>query len=95
MADPIGKWEARGKTPTLFRRFDFERYAQTRDFMDALSELAQADGVHPQNINFSSTYVNVTLTRLIQVKPIIRSLSELTHFTSPLGIEIWPRTLQP
>jgi len=29
--------------------------------MDALSELAQADGVHPQNINFSSTYVNVTL----------------------------------
>ena len=61
MSDYIGEWETRGKTQTLFRRFNFERYAQTRDFMDALSELAQADGVHPQNINFSSTYVNVTL----------------------------------
>jgi pterin-4a-carbinolamine dehydratase len=61
MSDQIGNWENRGKTQTLFRRFDFERYAQTRDFMDALSELAQADGVHPNNINFSSTYVNVTL----------------------------------
>ena len=61
MSDHIGEWETRGKSQTLFRRFNFERYAQTRDFMDALSELAQADGVHPQNINFSSTYVNVTL----------------------------------
>ena len=61
MSDHIGEWETRGKNQTLFRRFNFERYAQTRDFMDALSELAQADGVHPQNINFSSTYVNVTL----------------------------------
>jgi pterin-4a-carbinolamine dehydratase len=61
MSDHIGEWETRGKTQTLFRRFNFERYAQTRDFMDALSELAQADGVYPQNINFSSTYVNVTL----------------------------------
>jgi 4a-hydroxytetrahydrobiopterin dehydratase len=61
MSDHIGEWETRGKTKTLFRRFNFERYAQTRDFMDAVSELAQADGVHPQNINFSSTYVNVTL----------------------------------
>ena len=61
MSDHIGEWETRGKTQTLFRRFNFERYAQIRDFMDALSELAQADGVHPQNINFSSTYVNVTL----------------------------------
>ena len=61
MSDHIDEWETRGKTQTLFRRFNFERSAQTRDFMDALSELAQADGVHPQNINFSSTYVNVTL----------------------------------
>ena len=61
MSDHIGEWETRGKTQTLFRRFNFERYAQTRDFMDALSELVQADGLHPQNINFSSTYVNVTL----------------------------------
>ena len=61
MADHNEGWESRGQAKTLFRRFAFERYAQTRDFMDALSELAQAQGVHPQNINFGSTYVNVTL----------------------------------
>lgn len=61
MADtPVG-WESRGKQPTLFRRFGFERYAQTRDFVDALAALTESEGVHPQNINFGSNYVNVTL----------------------------------
>jgi 4a-hydroxytetrahydrobiopterin dehydratase len=54
-------WEARGSQRTLFRRFGFERYAQTRDFVDALAALTERDGVHPQNINFGSVYVNVTL----------------------------------
>lgn len=54
-------WEARGTQRTLFRRFMFERYAQTRAFVDALSALTETGGVHPQNINFGSTYVNVTL----------------------------------
>ncbi|MEW5835435.1 MAG: 4a-hydroxytetrahydrobiopterin dehydratase [Pseudomonadota bacterium] len=54
-------WEARGRLAALFRRFTFERYAQTRDFVDALSTLTQAGAAHPQNINFGSTYVNVTL----------------------------------
>ncbi|MDP3134285.1 MAG: 4a-hydroxytetrahydrobiopterin dehydratase [Burkholderiaceae bacterium] len=61
MAEQPDGWESRGKLPTLFRRFDFERYGQTRDFVDALSALTEAQGVHPQNINFGSTYVNVTL----------------------------------
>ncbi|CAN1540040.1 Pterin 4 alpha carbinolamine dehydratase [Burkholderiaceae bacterium] len=61
MSDAMDKWESRGAVKTLFRRFAFERYAQTRDFMEALSALVQADGVHPQNINFGPTYVNVTL----------------------------------
>lgn len=57
---PIG-WEARGKPPTLFRRFTFERYSETRAFLDALAELSEEAGLHPQNINFASTYVNITL----------------------------------
>lgn len=61
MVEQPDGWESRGKQPTLFRRFDFERYGQTRDFVDALSALTEAQGVHPQNINFGSTYVNVTL----------------------------------
>lgn len=54
-------WEQRGKPPTLFRRFAFERYSETRAFLDALSALSEASGLHPQNINFAATYVNVTL----------------------------------
>jgi pterin-4a-carbinolamine dehydratase len=54
-------WELRGKPPTLFRRFEFQRYGETRDFLDALAALSEDTGVHPQNINFGTTYVNVTL----------------------------------
>lgn len=57
---PAG-WEARGKPPTLFRRFEFTRYGETRAFLDALAALAEARSRHPQNINFGATYVNVTI----------------------------------
>lgn len=61
MAETSQAWESRGKEKTLFRRFSFESYSQTRDFMDALATLTEAGGAHPQNINFGSQYVNVTL----------------------------------
>ncbi len=54
-------WEARGKPLALFRRFEFERYSATRTFLDALAALSEEAGMHPQNINFGTTYVNVTL----------------------------------
>lgn len=61
MADIPAGWEARSKPPTLFRRFEFSRYADTRAFLDALAKIAEETGVHPQSINFGTTYVNVTL----------------------------------
>lgn len=61
MADVPEGWEARGKPPTLLRRFSFERYSETRAFLDALAALSEETGVHPQNINFAATYVNLTL----------------------------------
>jgi pterin-4a-carbinolamine dehydratase len=61
MGEPTSGWEERGKPPTLFRRFGFERYGATRDFLDALAALSEEAGLHPQNINFGTTYVNVTL----------------------------------
>lgn len=61
MIDATTGWESRGKTGALFRRFEFDRYVQTRDFLDALAALSESSGVHPQNINFGSKYVNVTL----------------------------------
>lgn len=54
-------WELRGKPPALFRRFEFERYGETRAFLDALAALSEEVGMHPQNINFGTTYANVTL----------------------------------
>ncbi|MHB1587113.1 MAG: 4a-hydroxytetrahydrobiopterin dehydratase [Acidiferrobacteraceae bacterium] len=61
MAETPEGWEVRGKPPALFRRFEFERYADTRVFLDALAVLAEDTGMHPQNISFGTTYVNVTL----------------------------------
>lgn len=61
MAEIPEGWEARGKPPTLFRRFGFERYSETRVFLDELAALSEEAGLHPQNINFASTYVNITL----------------------------------
>ena len=54
-------WEISGKPPTLFRRFTFDKYAETREFLDALAALSEETGTHPQNINFGTTYVNITL----------------------------------
>ncbi|WP_438275672.1 4a-hydroxytetrahydrobiopterin dehydratase [Nitrobacter sp.] len=61
MTDDFQGWERRDKPPTLFRRFAFARYAQTRAFLDALSALSEEVQRHPQNINFGTTYVNVTI----------------------------------
>lgn len=61
MADVPQGWEARGRPPTLFRRFVFEGYGATRAFLDALAALSEKTGMHPQNINFAGTYVNITL----------------------------------
>ena len=61
MAELPEGWETHGKPPTLFRRFAFGSYADTRAFLDALAALSEETGIHPQNINFGSTYVNVTL----------------------------------
>lgn len=61
MIDVPEGWEARGKPATLFRRFVFAGYSETRAFLDGLAGLSEEFGMHPQNINFGASYVNVTL----------------------------------
>ena len=61
MAEVPQGWEARGKPPILTRRFLFDGYGATRTFLDALAALSEKTGQHPQNINFASSYVNITL----------------------------------
>jgi len=61
MVDVPEGWVARGKPATLFRRFVFGGYSETRAFLDGLAALSEEFGIHPQNINFGASYANVTL----------------------------------
>ncbi|MDO8275217.1 MAG: 4a-hydroxytetrahydrobiopterin dehydratase [Serpentinimonas sp.] len=57
-------WQWSERPPSLFRRFQFGSYGQTRQFLDRLAEQSAALGVEPQNINFGTTYVNVTISAI-------------------------------
>ncbi len=56
----MGKWEQRKRPLCLERRFEFETYEATRDFLDRLGDLSEEIGRFP-DISFGRTYVNITL----------------------------------
>lgn len=60
MSDALANWERRKKPATLSRRFDFPDYAATRQFLDELADLSEADNLYP-NISFGSTYATLTI----------------------------------
>jgi pterin-4a-carbinolamine dehydratase len=53
-------WERVARPPSLFRRYDFASYRQTRAFLDALAALSDETGLYP-DLGFGRTHVNVTL----------------------------------
>ena len=53
-------WEERKRPNRLEKRFEFETYDSTRDFLDRLGELSESTKVFP-DISFGKTYVNITL----------------------------------
>lgn len=55
-------WTSAERPLSLFQRFSFGSYRQTRVFLDEMARLSESLGVAAQNINFGTTYVNVTLT---------------------------------
>ena len=54
------KWEQRNRPIRLEKRFEFDNYQKTRDFLDLLGELSEARSLYP-DISFGKTYVNITL----------------------------------
>ncbi|NOT17850.1 MAG: hypothetical protein HOP20_07275 [Sulfuriferula sp.] len=46
--------------PTMNKRFDFNSYAETRQFLDELAALSKREDYYP-NINFGKTYANVSI----------------------------------
>jgi pterin-4a-carbinolamine dehydratase len=53
-------WKAVQTPPSLFRRFEFGNYQDTRAFLERLSALSQETGLYP-DLGFGTTYVNVTV----------------------------------
>ncbi len=59
LAIPEG-WRPVTSPPSLFRRFEFTCYAETREFLDQLSLISEESRIYP-DLGFGRTYVNVTL----------------------------------
>lgn len=59
---PLQGWTRSGKPEQLFRRFSFDSYSSTRRFLDEVARLSEETGISPQNINFATTYVNITIS---------------------------------
>ena len=56
----MDKWQERRRPICLERRFEFEDYASTRDFLDRLGEHSEKTQRFP-DISFGKTYVNLTI----------------------------------
>ena len=56
-------WEERNRPIRLERRFEFETYSATRDFLDCLGSFSEDQQRFP-DISFGKTYVNITLRPL-------------------------------
>ncbi len=56
---PAG-WGRHERPPSLFRRFEFKGYSDTRAFLDRLETLSKEVEYFP-DISFGTTYANVTV----------------------------------
>ena len=56
----MAQWQERKRPVCLERRFEFDGYSSTRDFLDKLGQHSEATQRFP-DISFGSTYVNITL----------------------------------
>ncbi len=56
----MAEWQERKRPVCLERRFEFDSYSATRDFLDRLGEHSEAAQRFP-DISFGRTYVNITL----------------------------------
>ncbi len=56
----MNKWEQRNRPVRLEKRFEFQSYEETRDFLDRLGQHSEAVNRFP-DISFGKTYVNITV----------------------------------
>ena len=53
-------WTEVERPSSLFRRFEFAAYNETRAFLDRLAGLSKETGLYP-DLSFTRTHVNVTV----------------------------------
>ena len=53
-------WRQKNRPECLEKRFEFESYEKTRDFLDALGGFSEKSNRFP-DISFGKTYVNITI----------------------------------
>ena len=53
-------WTEVERPPSLYRRFEFADYSETRAFLDRLATLSKETGLYP-DLSFSRTHVTVTV----------------------------------
>ncbi len=56
----MDKWKIKTRPVCLEKRFEFENYEATRDFLDKLGAYSEKTQRFP-DISFGKTYVNLTL----------------------------------
>ena len=56
----MDQWHERKRPVCLERRYEFESYDATRDFLDKLGDYSEATQRFP-DISFGRTYVNITI----------------------------------
>ena len=56
----VDGWTHHERPANLYRRFAFNDYAGTRDFLERLAALSKETGCYP-DISFGKTYANVTI----------------------------------
>lgn len=56
----MSEWNLRKRPSCLEKRFEFESYEGTRDFLDLLGDHSEKVKRYP-DISFGKTYVNITL----------------------------------
>jgi len=56
----VDGWTQNERPANLYRRFAFNDYGGTRDFLDRLGTLSKETGYYP-DISFGKTYANVTI----------------------------------
>ena len=53
-------WRQKNRPESLEKRFEFESYEKTRDFLDALGDFCEKVNRFP-DISFGKTYANITI----------------------------------